>query len=188
VSKLLLPHSVPSDDPSQAASIEPTLTSGDHILLSRTGTIKPGYLVRCADPDAPGRFVIARLAGVPGDTIDITGGTVNVNGRHIASPRACSEPTFMMRHPVTLEDLKLRCNVEDSAGTEHEMLYLPERSEATKSIVETGRWYLVSDNRVIHVDSREYGPVDPATCQHVVFRVWGQSGFFDSSRRFTVIW
>ena len=179
---------IPNDDPSASAAMEPTLSAGDHILTFRSATLKVGYLVRCADPDAPGRFVIGRLGGVGGDTVEVSGLALIVNGKHVASPRRCDQAQVMMRHPITGTDLKLTCAIEDTGGTEHEMLSYAEGHETTKSVVEIGKYYLISDNRFLHVDSREYGPVDPATCQHIVYRLWGASGYFDASRRYKVIW
>jgi signal peptidase I len=93
-----------------------------------------------------------------------------------------------MRHPVTGEDIKLKCGVEDTGGTEIEALSDPEHPLAVmRSKVETGKIYLVSDNRHIHLDSRDFGQVSPSTCQHITFRMWGQS-YFDSSHRFNFIW
>jgi signal peptidase I len=52
---------------------------------------------------------------------------------------------------------------------------------------EAGKLFLVSDNRSMHEDSRDFGQVDASTCEHIVFRLWGEH-YTDSSRRFTIIW
>jgi hypothetical protein len=46
----------------------------------------------------------------------------------------------------------------------------------------------VSDDRHIHLDSRDYGQVAPGTCQHILFRIVGPAGFTDAKSRLTVIW
>jgi hypothetical protein len=47
---------------------------------------------------------------------------------------------------------------------------------------------LVSDNRRFPYDSRDYGPVERATCTDTVFfRLIGPGGFFDASRRFQYV-
>jgi signal peptidase I len=53
--------------------------------------------------------------------------------------------------------------------------------------VEAGKVFLVSDNRLMHLDSRDFGQVDVSTCSHIVYRLWGER-FTDSSRRFTILW
>ena len=58
----------------------------------------------------------------------------------------------------------------------------------TKTAVESGKWFLVSDDRHIHVDSRDFGQVDTTTCQHIVFRLQSGQGFGDSKKRLSIIW
>jgi signal peptidase I len=95
---------------------------------------------------------------------------------------------MFVRHPTTQEDVKLDCVYEDTAGNEHQALRDLAHPEANvKSVVESGKVYLVSDNRHLHLDSRDFGQIDPATCQHIVYRLWGES-WFDSSQRFTFLW
>ena len=60
---------VPTDDPMLTASIEPTLSAGDLVVVTRHGSIDRGNLVRCIDPQEPGRFVIARAIAKAGDQI-----------------------------------------------------------------------------------------------------------------------
>ncbi len=46
-----------------------------------------------------------------------------------------------------------------------------------KVTVEFGKWFLVSDDRHVHLDSRDFGEIDsgPAGgCQHIVFRLVGR--------------
>jgi signal peptidase I len=178
---------VPNDDPVFAVSILPTMRPGNRILLLRSASIAPGNLARCADPDAPGRYVVARVVGRGGDAIE-AGEQVLVNGKRNPSPHACAESKVFVRHPVTQEDVRLDCVAEDTSGNEHEALRDLQHPEATaKTVVEAGKIYLISDNRHLHLDSRDFGQIDPATCQHIVFRLWGES-WFDASQRFTFLW
>jgi signal peptidase I len=55
-------------------------------------------------------------------------------------------------------------------------------------MVQVGNWYLVSDDRHLHLDSRDFGPIDPRSCRHVLFRIVGSGGLSDSAGRFTIIW
>ncbi len=178
---------VPGDDPSFNVAVAPTLRPGDTLLILKSSEVKLGHLVRCMDPDAPGRYVVGRIIAKAGDKIDVDE-LVTVNGKRNPSPHACSEPKVMMRHPGTQEDVRLSCVVEDTYGNEHEAIRDLDHPQATsKSVVEAGKVYLVSDNRHWHLDSRDFGQVDPATCQHIVYRLWGES-YFDASRRFNFLW
>jgi signal peptidase I len=180
---------VPSDDPLLAASIEPTLRAGDVVVVTRHTSVARGNLLRCADPQAPGRFVIARAIGSFGDAIGFNGDTVNIDGRRTPSPRACDPPSMIVHNPNTNDDDKLECGVEEYG----EMTFWALRSRdhpepATSATVEAGKWFLVSDDRHVHLDSRDYGQIDPATCQHIVSRVVGAAGLSDDKRRFDIIW
>jgi signal peptidase I len=58
----------------------------------------------------------------------------------------------------------------------------------TRAAVESGRWFLVSDDRHVHVDSRDFGQVDVSTCLHIVFRIEGKDGMGDEKKRLSIIW
>ncbi len=178
---------VPGDDPVASVAIEPTLHPGDHLLLTRGSDVRPGHLVRCIDPDAPGRFVVGRVVAKGGDTVAVDE-IVVINGKRNPSPHACVESKRSMRHPVTGEDIVLDCGVEDTDGNEHEALRYNLHPEATlKTKVETDKIFLVSDNRHIHLDSRDFGQISATSCQHIVYRPWGET-YFDARKRFTFLW
>ena len=182
---------VPSDDPQLAVSIEPALSSGDLVLVTRGTGASDGALVRCADPDAPGRYVIGRVIAHGGDNVEFNAGTLLVNDQVPASPVACEPRDAHLRNPATQEDVDLNCYLEELAGTTHPVL----RNAAGKTLdrdlkttVEPGKVYLVSDDRALHLDSRDFGPIAPATCQRIAFRFWGLAGWSDAKKRLTVLW
>jgi len=180
---------VPADDPMLAASIEPAIRAGDIILVSRRTSSERGYLVRCADPrpENPGGFVVARIIAKQNEKIDIQADYVSVDSKRNPSPYACDPIT--MKHPQTGEDIELVCSTEDTGEIKFGAYRAKSRSGIpTKATVQNGMVYLVSDNRYIHNDSRDFGQMDPATCQHVLFRVYGKEGFSDAAHRFNVIW
>jgi len=180
---------VPTDDPLLAASIEPTLSAGDLVVVTRQGSIARGNLVRCADPEAAGRFVVARAIGRSGDRVELEREVVSLDGKRVPSPRACDPPVIAVHDPRTDEDVTLDCSQEEFGDVAFSAARAGDRPELpTKVTVAPGGWFLVSDDRHVHLDSRDYGEVDPSSCQHVIFRIVGAAGFGDSGRRLSIVW
>ncbi len=180
---------VPIDDPLLSASIEPTLTAGDLVVLSRHTSPGRSDLLRCPDPQAPGRYVIARAIARTGELITLDEEIASVDARRTPSPHACENPTRIMNDPNTNEDVTLACTIEDFGGAEFTVLRaLTHALPPARATVQTDRWFLLSDNRHIHVDSRDYGQLDIRDCKHIVFRIVGPGGLADSKSRLSIIW
>jgi signal peptidase I len=180
---------IPTDDPQLAASIEPTLSAGDLVLVARHTSVGRGELERCADPDAAGRFVVGRAIAHFGERVELNDEVVTLDGRRTPSPRACDPATVILHDPRDDEDVTLACSMEELGDRPFAALRARQRPERpTNALVDGSRWFLVSDDRHIHQDSRDYGQIDPKTCQHIVFRLVSAAGFSDSGRRLSVIW
>ncbi len=173
-----------------AASIAPTLGAGDTVLLLRHGKPGTGDLVRCADPEKAGKLVVGRIVGMPGDKVELGAARLTVNGHSFVSSEACTESTFTVTEPETGSAVKLNCSRIEMSGGWH---FMGSRPKATSDRphaheVGPGRYYLASDNRGMHDDSRDFGAIPQATCnRRIVFRLWGAGGWLDGSRRFTVV-
>jgi signal peptidase I len=180
---------VPKDDPLFSVSIEPTLSPGDVVLVTRHTTVSRGNLLKCSDPQAPGRFVVARAMARFGDHIELRDEVVAIDGRRTPSPHACDPPFVTLFDPQINEDIPLTCSIEEYGEMSYSALRAADHPEPpTHALVEPSHWFLVSDNRHVHLDSRDFGQIDPATCQHIVFRLIGAAGFGDSKRRLSIIW
>jgi hypothetical protein len=152
----------------------------------RGGQPKLGQLARCTSPDPTKPYVIGRVFGTAGAVVELKRERVFTNGKANASRHGCPPVTFY--HPVSGQPVTLSCGVEETGAWSYSFLLNVEFPEGERrSVVEPGKLYLVSDNRHTHQDSRDFGQLDASTCEHVVFRLWGES-FTDSSRRFNVLW
>ncbi len=179
---------VPGDDPMLTVSVEPMLRPGDRILTRRGTTPTFGQLARCRSPLNPGRYVVGRVFGMPGDTVEIKREIVSVAGQAIIPRRGC--PKVTLTHPVTGEIMSLACAEEENPAWSYSTLHSASEYALEGdmvAVVETGRAFLVSDDRHLHQDSRDFGQVDMSTCEHIVYRLWGES-YADSSRRNTILW
>ncbi len=181
------PWRVPSDDPQFGVSIEPTVSSGDLVLVSRFSGASEGALVRCPDPDAPGRWVVGRVMATGGDTIHIAGGSVQVNGKSPDSPYGCDGIT--VTNPATEEQVDLACSTEEVGGIAHPAVRATaSQDREVTAQVEDGKVYLVSDDRSLHLDSRDFGAISPAGCHRIAYRLVGAAGWGDAKRRLTFVW
>ena len=182
---------IPEDDAWLAASIAPTLRGGDTVLVLTRG--KPGFgdLARCKDPDDPNTWIVGRIVGLGGDEVEVMGSVLSVNGKSYVSTEACEEARFTIQHPDTGSEVELGCSRVELAGSWH---FKGSGGQSRKlgddkvHKVGEGRVFLLSDNRDVHDDSRDFGAIPADSCDgRVVFRLWSRDGWNDSKRRFTVI-
>jgi len=145
--------------------------------------------LRCADPQAPGRYIVARAIAKFGDHIELSGEAVSIDGKRTPSPRSCDPPYMVIHDPQSNEDVNLACSIEEYGDMNFSALRSTDHPEPpAKVTIEAGKWYLVSDDRHVHLDSRDLGQIDPNTCKHIVFRLVGAGGFADGKKRLTIIW
>jgi signal peptidase I len=133
-------------------SMEPNLLVGDHLLVNKfvfapaaTGLeravmpMRPvvrGDVVVFKYPEDPERDFIKRIVGMPGETIEIKGTQVLVNGTAIAQPFA----HFLLPH--------------DPAASSHEG---DPREHFGPVTVPAGHYFAMGDNRDNSQDSRYWG-------------------------------
>lgn len=181
---------VPDDDPYLAASVAPALRGGDWVLLWRMSAPVVGSLALCPEPKHPERVVVGRMVGEEGQTVKVSGTTVEIDGKQLPGEGECRKPRFKVKSPRGADEIELRCSTEVAGGS----VYERGEAEAIADIpifevrVGAGEAVLVSDNRRFPYDSRDFGPVDRSTCKEsVFFRLIGREGFFHSETRFTYI-
>jgi len=181
---------VPTGDARLAAAVAPTLSVGDTVLLLTRGGPGFGDLVRCADPDDAKRFIVARIAGTPGDNLEVDDSTLHVNGHSYHSDMSCPESAFTVEHPTTGATVNLTCDVVKMGSGWHYRGHIakPSLVAPAKVHVDEGMLYLLSDDRTFHDDSRDFGAVPRASCNGLIFfRLWGKDGLADEKRRFLAI-
>lgn len=181
---------VPEDDPYLVASLAPAIRGGDWVLLWRMSEPAIGSLALCPEPKHSDRVVVARMIGDEGQKVKVSGTDVEVDDKRLPSEGSCRTRRFTVKSPRNGNDIELRCSTEVVNGAVYE------RGEAEaiadlapfEATAGPGQVLLVSDNRRFPYDSRDFGPVERATCKETVFfRLIGREGFFHSATRFTYI-
>jgi signal peptidase I len=125
-------------------SMEPTLSDGDYVLISRTAAASPhrGDIVVIRDPFQPNQLFVKRIIGLPGEDVRLSGGAVFINGRRLPEP--------YVKYPWM-------------AHTEW-----PEPGSASGAGIRG--YFVLGDNRDHSSDSRSFGPVPASMITGVVVR------------------
>lgn len=179
------------DDRRFAASVAPTLRAQDLLVLIKESAPSVGDLVRCADPESPGEFVVARVGGRAGDHVEIEGPSLRINGRSYDAESACPDRKVKLPNPGEGADIEVICDkVTMGSGWHYRGHSAKPRFGVDKASadVRPDMLYLVSDDRDWHDDSRDFGQVPVASCSHkIVFRLWGSMGMSADPLRFEFI-
>lgn len=120
----------------QGASMEPTLHTGDRIIVNRIAykitNIERGDVVVVASPKNPDIDYVKRVIGLPGETILFSEGEVYINGQKLDEPYVNSK-TNLWENGYAKEDIAITIPLN----------YI----------------FVMGDNRARSSDSREFGPV-----------------------------
>jgi signal peptidase I len=140
----------------------PTIAPGD-FLVSRTvlpnQTLKRGEVVMYAKPGTVGLLFTSRVAAVAGDTIELNGNELRVNGAPVSVRKLCPA--------ITTEDGDLGTLLAEGRVSEprHFVLFSDARGSGwsqDRIVVPAGHVFLLGDNRANADDSRRFGPLPVA--------------------------
>ena len=164
---LFQPFTIPS------SSMEPGLVTGDYIVVSKFAygwsraslPFNPplpdgrlfgrepnrGDVIVFRRPSAPDQIWIKRLIGLPGDTVQVTGGTVLVNGQAMRqAPLGLTQDHDAPERTVEL--------VRETTGTRKHLTYDggpgQPGDDTGPYVIPAGQYFMMGDNRDNSLDSR----------------------------------
>lgn len=149
-------------------AMAPTMILGDRVLVWSTQDFALGDVALCPHPEQPGRYVMGRVVGRPGQVVSMERGALRISG---------DSPDTDVRGVVTFADAEsgrqVRMNYALEVILDHDHgIFWREGSEPRMRRphrVQRGV-YLLSDNRsYAGEDSRTFGEVSPSTCVGRVF-------------------
>ncbi|MCH2109543.1 MAG: signal peptidase I [Polyangiaceae bacterium] len=182
---------LPTNDPVFEASLVPSISGGDTILLSRVSSPILGDLVLCPEPDAPERFIIGRIIAEAGANIEIRDGKPYLNGKAFIYQHNCDPTRVEYPHPDNEgETVSQVCQYEEIGHTLHRtgVVIPPATPEDLDYDIPQDFVFLLSDNRAFPYDSRDYGLVPIDSCREtVVGRLWSRKGWLDADNRLNYI-
>ena len=127
--------------------MSPVLENGDRVLISNpllTGKIKRFDIVVIIPPRIPGKKLIKRIIGLPGEVIEIKNGNVMIDHCPL------SEPFLKEKGDVMFRSLNMD----------------PRK-------IPSGSYFLLGDHREKSTDSRKFGPLNKKSIVgKILFRYW----------------
>lgn len=159
-------------NPIPSGSMHPNLLEGDvvlvnrlafdvkvpltDIILARTGDPRRGDIVTFSSPE-DGTRLIKRIIGLPGDTIEMRGKRIIVNG-----VPAGYETLRVTDEPLAVRGVKALHMEEDTAENRREIQWLGTRGtrdDFGPIVIPVDRFLMLGDNRDNSADSRYFGLV-----------------------------
>ncbi len=124
-----------------SGSMEDTLLVGDHLIVDKFGSrpLDPGHVVVFKSPEQPETDLIKRVIGLPGETVELRGRTVYIDGQPLTEPYT----RFMLSGSV-LDEAAL------GGGGDVRRSYGP-------VTVPAGHYFMMGDSRDNSRDSRYWG-------------------------------
>ncbi len=145
----------------------PTVFAGDDVLMWRGARVDRGDIVVCRHPREPGRFVMARVIGVPPASIGMERGGLLVGG---------DAPSMDRQGEVSFEDTTLDSrrtltwSIEELGYDRHFVFEDARRPLRVRPIEELDGLFLLGDHRgYAGEDSRTFGVVQASECIGEVF-------------------
>jgi len=163
-----------------SSSMAPTLVKGDRFLADKTNAttraFQRGDLVVFKNPENREQRFVKRVLGLAGDTVELRGGTVFINGEALrrepvdGAPAANEAAAFYEWNG----DRRYQVLVSDAdENAEMPPLTVPENS-----------YFVMGDHRGLSFDSRRFGPVSQADFVGIVAWIYAPAESWD---RFGVV-
>lgn len=149
----------------EMSSMEPTLYEGDKLILWRLGKLERFDIVVFEDPRKPGKYLIKRLIGVPGDYLEYKNNQLYLNGEPLQEDYI-KDGIYRPEEDYTLEKICSMSGVSECFTADG--VRIPE-----------GYYFVLGDNRQVSIDSddEEIGLVREELFQgKVIFRTRGGFG------------
>ncbi len=146
----------------QSASMEPTILRGERLMAALDAfderDPRRGELALFDAPDRPGAALMKRVVAVGGDTVEIRGKVLIVNGRPVV------EPWAVHRHDQVFPP--------EDPPTERSR-----RDNLAPFEVPAGHFFVLGDNRDYSHDSRFYGPIPRSALKGAPLYLYWSSDF-----------
>jgi signal peptidase I len=136
-------------------SMLPTLQDGEYVLVNRLAyrSAQPvrGDIIVFVSPQSPELDLIKRVIGLPGDTVKISNGEVQVNGQTLDEPYIAAEPIYNGEWEVPQDNLFVLGDNRNDSSDSHAWGLLPVENVIGKAILIY--WPIPEWNLIEHVET-----------------------------------
>lgn len=120
-------------------SMRPTLEDGEFVLVNRMayrlGNYQRGDIIVFHYPMDPSQELIKRVIGLPGDTIKIENGSVQINGQTLNEPYIAAAPTYPGNWQVAEGNLFVLGDNRNDSSDSHSWGLLPVDNVIGKAVL-----------------------------------------------------
>lgn len=172
-------------------SMVPTLVAGDTFLVFTKAKLALGDVAVCQDPKKPGQLVVGRVMALEGETLSIENDIVQWNKWKIESVPV-SPLEYVDRTSGEELERRVTASAERFGGRTFSVAHVSRgRRRNLKSTHVQEGLFLLSDNRNLAWDSRDFGTVETPNCIGRAFFILDPArdngDFSYEQRRFTWI-
>jgi signal peptidase I len=136
-------------------SMIPTLQNGEYVLVNRLAYKMElpvrGDIIVFVSPQSPDLDLIKRVIGLPGDTVKISAGKVEVNGQVLNEPYIAAAPIYNGEWSVPEGSLFVLGDNRNDSSDSHAWGLLPIKNVIGKAILIY--WPIPEWNLIQHVDN-----------------------------------
>jgi signal peptidase I len=120
-------------------SMIPTLQNGEYILVNKlaykTGQPNRGDIIVFRLPGDESQDLIKRVIGLPGDKVNVSNGTVTINGEKLEEPYIAQAPQYFGEWTVPADNLFVLGDNRNDSRDSHQWGMLPFENIIGKSVV-----------------------------------------------------
>jgi len=120
-------------------SMNPTLQDGEYVLVSkvtyRLGQPQHGDIIVFKYPGEPPQDLIKRIIGLPGDSVQVNGSNVYVNGQPLAEPYIAAAPMYQGQWQVPEGFLFVLGDNRNDSSDSHSWGLLPRENVIGKALL-----------------------------------------------------
>lgn len=148
-------------------AMAPTLVAGEQAFVWRSAEPRMGDIMVCEHPAQPGHYVLGRVVGKPGMTVEAPRGQLTISGSRVDVD---IEGTTRFYDALQDRTDSMQHGLATMGNTEHRYFQREGHTLRIRSVEVQRGIFLLGDNRSHpHNDSRTFGEVDPDTCLGRVF-------------------